>query len=165
MVNTETHNEPTKIHPLVALGIIIIIIISIRYIVKKTNGWDSDSIPIGKNIKEFSIPFTMTNQEEYFFGNGKYKLKISRNGSLEIIRSSGFIEWSTPKEKQTKIGSVIVHFDNDGISIKRNLFTVWRQGFFIGKSNPKKLLLQDNGKIKLVNEKEETVWQSHYSMF
>jgi hypothetical protein len=157
----ETNKNITEIHPLVALLIIIVIVFVIRFLVKKSNGWDPLTIPIDKNVNEFPIPFTITNQEEYFFGKGKYKLRLSRNGSLEIIRSSGFLEWSTPKQKSTQTGSVSATFNNNGVIIKRNLYTVWKEGLFIGKTNATKLLLLNNGILILMNDNDETVWRSH----
>ena len=157
----EKNTEITEIHPLVGLLIIIVIVFGIRFIVKKSNGWDPLTIPIDKNVTEFPIPFTISNQEEYFFGKGKYKLRLSRNGSLEIVRSSGFLEWSTPKQKRTQTGSVSATFNNNGVTVKRNLYTVWKEGLFIGKTNATKLMLLNNGILILMDDNGETVWRSH----
>lgn len=88
------------INPIVALIIFIILMFVFRWIVKKNYGWNPESIPIEKNIKEMSIPFQISLSDEIFFGNGKYKACVNRDGSLRIVRSSGFNEWSTPKEKK-----------------------------------------------------------------
>jgi len=156
-------NKPIDIHPLIALIIIVIIVFSIRFFVKKFNGWNPLTIPIEKNIKEFPIPFTMTNDEEFFFGKGQYKLKLLRDGSLEIIRNSGFREWFTPREKNTKIGTVTATFDKRSITIKRNLYTVWQT--ILDNSDATKLILLDNGILNLVNQNGETIWKSHSKSF
>lgn len=156
--------KPIEIHPLVALVIIVIIVFSIRFFVKKFNGWDPLTIPIEKNVKEFPLPFTMTNDEEFFFGKGQYKLKLLRNGSLEIIRNSGFREWSTRMEKKTKIGSVTASFDKNGVTIKRNLYTLWKSKVKYN-TEATKIVFADNGIIHLVNQSGESVWKSHYKFF
>lgn len=158
-------NEPIEIHPLVALVIIVAIVFFIRLFVKKFNGWDPLTIPTEKNVKEFPLPFTMTNDDVYFFGNGQYKLKLSRDGSLEIIRNSGFREWYTPKEKKTKIGSVTATFDKNGLTIKRNLYTLWKSKVN-HNTEPTKIIFADNGIIHLVNDQNgESIWKSHYKSF
>lgn len=154
-------NEPNGIHPLLALIIIVAIVFFIRFFVKKFNGWNPLTIPIEKNVKEFPIPFTMTNDDVYYFGNGQYKLKLSRDGSLEIVRNSGFREWFTPREKKTKIGSVTATFDKDGITIKRNLYTLWKSKVKNNKTEATKIVFSDNGILHLVNQGGESIWKSH----
>ncbi len=159
-----SQDKPIEIHPLVALVIIVAIVFFIRLFVKKFNGWNPLTIPIEKNVKEFPLPFTMTNDDEYYFGNSQYKLKLLRDGSLEIIRNSGFREWYTPREKKTKIGSVTATFDQNGLTIKRNLYTLWKSKVN-HNTEPTKIIFADNGILHLVNQGGESIWKSHSKSF
>jgi len=139
---------------------IIALIVAFIYFIKKEKGWDPISIPVENNVSELNLPFTMTNDNVYYFNGGKQKLILSRDGSLLIINSSGFKKWSTPKEKSTNTGSTKVVFDKEGITIKRNLLTIYSHNFPTN-SNAIKLVFTDNGNLNVLDDKNNIVWSSH----
>lgn len=140
------------------------LIVAYIYIVKKQTGWDPVSIPIENNVSEFNLPFTMTNDDVYYFNGGKQKLVLCRDGSLRIINSSGFKRWSTPKEKSTNTGSTTAVFDKEGITIKRNLLTVYSHNFPVN-SNAIKLVFTDRGNLNVLDDENNIVWSSHKNRF
>jgi hypothetical protein len=139
---------------------IIALIVAFLYFVKKEKGWDPVSIPLENNVSELNLPFTMTNDDVYYFNGGKQKLILCRDGSMRVINSSGFKKWSTPKEKITNTGSTKVVFDKEGITIKRNLLTVYSHNF-PANSNAIKLVFTSNGNLNVVDDKNIILWSSN----
>lgn len=150
----------TLTHAIILFFFIVLAIIGFIYYVKKLKGWNPTSIPDQNNIKEIQLPFTMTNDDVYFFNNGKQKLVLQRNGSLRIINSSGFRKWSTPKQKNINTGSTKVVFDKTGIEIKRNLLTVYSHSFPIN-SNAVKLIFTDEGNLNILDDQKNIIWSSN----
>jgi hypothetical protein len=150
----------TLTNAIILFFFIVLAIIGFIYYVKKLKGWNPTSIPDQNNIKEIQLPFTMTNDDVYFFNNGKQKLVLQRNGSLRIINSSGFRKWSTPKQKNINTGSTKVVFDKTGIEIKRNLLTVYSHSFPIN-SNAVKLIFTDEGNLNILDDQNNIIWSSN----
>jgi hypothetical protein len=150
----------TLINAIILFFFIVLAIIGFRYYIKKSNGWNPSSILYQNNIKEVQLPFTITNDDVYFFNNGNQKLILHRNGSLRIINSSGFRKWSTPKEKNTNTGSTKVVFDKTGIEIKRNLLTVYSYSFPVNL-NAVKLVFTDEGNLNVLDDKNNIIWSSN----
>lgn len=65
------------------------------------------------------------------------------------------------KKKNTSSGTTVAYFNTTDFTVRRNMSYIWKAKFFSFTGTPVKMLFTDDGKMRAVDEKGDSVWVSH----
>ena len=92
--------------------------------------------------------------------SGKYQLKLQTNGKLEII-CEGYVIWSPISGTDNDVA--VLYFKNDGSLglYREDNSPVWTPGIDTSTKHPQKLVLENDGRLVLYDNKSENMWDSN----
>lgn len=92
--------------------------------------------------------------------SGKYQLKLQTNGKLEII-CEGYVIWSPISGTDNDVA--VLYFKNDGSLglYREDNSSVWTPGIDTSTKHPQKLVLENDGRLVLSDNKSENIWDSN----